>query len=138
MKIEKHKFYNLVDLIQAYVTQHNAKRVVIDSATVLKLYFESSLEYRKNIFDLLDFLSNLYCTTLVTEEIPGQSREEMTFGIEVFVADGAVLLYNIPREEKRVRAVEVLKMRGTDHARNIAPLKFTPNGIAVYPEEKVY
>ena len=55
-----------------------------------------------------------------------------------FVADGIIVMYNIEKQEKRVRAIEVLKMRGTDHAREVAPLRMTPGGIDVFEGEKVY
>ncbi len=138
VKIEKHQFYSLVDLIQSYSTQRKAKRIVIDSSNILELFFEEAGEFRNSFFDLLDFLANLDSTTLVITELPGQSRDQIKFDLEMFVVDGVILLYNLPKEEKRLRALEVVKMRGTEHSRNLVPFKFTPNGIEVYPDEKVY
>ncbi|MFH1787844.1 MAG: ATPase domain-containing protein, partial [Candidatus Altiarchaeota archaeon] len=34
-------FSNFVDVVQSYVTQHGAKRVVVDSATILEMIFDN-------------------------------------------------------------------------------------------------
>jgi len=137
-KAEKWNFEHLVDLVQSYVTQHGAKRVVIDSSTVLKMYFETELEFRRKLFELMDFLAHIDCTMMLTAELTTSDRARMRHGVEQFVADGIIVLYNIEKAEKRVRAIEVLKMRGTDHAREVAPLRITPDGIEVFEGEKVY
>jgi len=62
----------------------------------------------------------------------------MKYTLEQFVADGVIVLYNLEREEKRIRALEILKMRGTDHVQDLVPMKITPEGIKIYVGEKVY
>jgi len=138
VSVGKRDFTHFLDVIQSFVTQHNAKRVVIDSSTILELYFGSPYEYRQNLFDLLDFLGRLDCTVLIIAEHSSPDREKMTYDLTQFLADGVILLYNLPREEKRLRGLEILKMRGTDHSHNFVPMKFSDAGIVVFPEEKVY
>ncbi|MCD6279280.1 circadian clock protein KaiC, partial [Candidatus Micrarchaeota archaeon] len=60
------------------------------------------------------------------------------FGTEQFLVDGLIMLYNLERREKRVRALEVLKMRGTSYIENLVPFKITTSGIEVYMSEKVF
>ena len=118
---------------------HNGvTRIVVDSSTVLKMYFTSKLEFRRKLFELMDFLSNINCTMMLTAELPTSDRATMRHGAEQFVVDGIIILYNLEKAEKRIRAIEILKMRGTDHAREIAPIKFGQDGIEVYEGEKVY
>ena len=138
VKAEKWNFENLVDMIQSLVDHRGVKRLVVDSSTLLKLYFNSKLEFRRKLFELMDFLANIDCTMVLTAELPTSDRSLMRHGVEQFVADGIIVLYNLEKAEKRVRAIEVLKMRGTDHAREIAPIKFSPDGIEVFEGEKVY
>jgi len=138
VKAEKWNFENLVDMIQSLVDHRGVKRLVVDSSTLLKLYFNSKLEFRRKLFELMDFLANIDCTMVLTAELPTSDRSLMRHGAEQFVADGIIVLYNLEKAEKRVRAIEVLKMRGTDHAREIAPIKFGPDGIEVFEGEKVY
>jgi len=62
----------------------------------------------------------------------------MHYDIEHFVMDGIINLYNLDREERRIRALEIFKMRGTDHSRDLVQFKVTPKGIKVYVGEKVF
>ncbi|MEM4389419.1 MAG: ATPase domain-containing protein [Candidatus Micrarchaeia archaeon] len=138
IKPDRHNFVNFSDMLQSFITQHGVKRAVVDSATILKMSFDDPVEFRRRLFDFLSFLRNLDCTVVLTAELSNASRERMRFGLEQFVADGVIIMYNLERGEKRLRALEVLKMRGTDHVRDLVPMKFTPNGIEVYVGEKVY
>ncbi|MEM3030869.1 MAG: ATPase domain-containing protein [Candidatus Micrarchaeia archaeon] len=138
VKPDRHNFVNFSDMLQSYITQHGVKRAAVDSATILKMSFDDPAEFRRRLFDFLSFLGNLDCTVVLTAELSNASRERMRFSLEQFVADGVIVVYNLERGEKRLRALEVLKMRGTDHVRDLVPMKFTPNGIEVYVGEKVY
>jgi KaiC/GvpD/RAD55 family RecA-like ATPase len=138
IKPDKYDFANFSDILQAYVTQHGVKRVVIDSATILKLSFEKELEFRKKLVDFLSFVRRLDCTTILTAELSMPLRGKMRYTLEQFVADGVIVLYNLEKGERRVRALEIIKMRGTDHSRDLVPFKFTSSGIEVYVGEKVY
>jgi KaiC/GvpD/RAD55 family RecA-like ATPase len=137
-KAEKWNFEHLVDMIQSFVDHKGVTRIVIDSSTLLKMYFNSKLEFRRKLFELMDFLANIECTMILTAELPTSDRTKMRHGVEQFVTDGIIVLYNLEKAEKRVRAIEVLKMRGTDHARELAPMRFGSNGVEVFEGEKVY
>jgi KaiC/GvpD/RAD55 family RecA-like ATPase len=42
------------------------------------------------------------------------------------------------KAEEKIRAVEVLKMRGAKCSIKMHPFKITDNGIVIYPKEKVF
>jgi KaiC/GvpD/RAD55 family RecA-like ATPase len=90
------------------------------------------------LFEFLSLLRNLDVTSITTVEATTATREEMKYDIEHFVMDGIINLYNLEREDRRVRALEVFKMRGTDHSRDLVPFKVTPQGVKVYVGEKVF
>jgi circadian clock protein KaiC len=138
IKPAKYDFVNFSDILQSYVIHHKVKRIVIDSATILKLSFNKEIEFRKKLVEFLSFVRNLDCTIFLTAELSYPIREKMKFSLEQFVADGVIILYNLEREEKRIRALEVLKMRGTDHVQDLVPMKITNDGIKIYVGEKVY
>ncbi len=52
--------------------------------------------------------------------------------------DGIINLYTLAREGKSVRSIEVFKMRGTNHSRELVPLKVSGKGMKVYVGEKVF
>jgi KaiC/GvpD/RAD55 family RecA-like ATPase len=138
VKPDKLDLEDVANLLEDRITTNNIKRAVIDSATMIRLSFKTEVEYRQTLFEFLSLLRNLDVTTITTVEASSARREEMKFDIEHFVMDGIINLYNLDREDRRVRALEIFKMRGTDHSRDLVPFKVTPSGIKVYVGEKVF
>lgn len=137
-KPDKLDLENTAELIENQISENNVKRVVIDSATMIRLSFENELEYRQTLFEFFSLLRNLDCSVMMTLEASHPRKEQLTFDIEHFVMDGIIAIYNLEQGDRRVRALEILKMRGTDHSRELVPFKVTPNGIKVYVGEKVF
>jgi KaiC/GvpD/RAD55 family RecA-like ATPase len=54
------------------------------------------------------------------------------------VVDGIILLYNLRSGNTRQRAIEIMKMRGTAHDKEIHPFKMGPKGIKIYSKEKIF
>ncbi len=138
IKPEKLDLEDVANLLEDRITSNGIKRAIIDSATMIRLSFKNDTEYRQTLFEFLSLLRNLDVTTITTVEATTSRKEEMKFDIEHFVMDGIINLYNIDREDRRVRAMEIFKMRGTDHSRELVPFKVTPSGIKVYVGEKVF
>ena len=138
VKPDKLDLETVADILEDRITSNGVVRAVIDSATMIRMSFANEIEYRQTLFEFLSLLRNLDCTTMTTVEAATSRKEEMTYQIEHFVMDGIINLYNLDREDRRVRALEIFKMRGTDHSRALVPFKVTPSGIKVYTEEKVF
>jgi len=96
------------------------------------------LEFRKGLFNLLSNLSKINCTTIVTGELKTIERAGLEFGMEEFLVDGIVNLYNLEKKNVRINGLEVLKMRAVDHKKNVVPLKITESGIKVFAGEKIF
>ena len=58
-------------------------------------------------------------------------------GVEEFLADGVVVLYNLRVDGKRQNALEILKMRTGKHLKKIVPYKIGKSGIEVLFDEKI-
>jgi KaiC/GvpD/RAD55 family RecA-like ATPase len=138
VKPDKLNLEEVATLLEDRITSNDVKRAVIDSATMIRLSFKSEIEYRQTLFEFLSLLRNLDCTTLTTVEAKTASRELLEFDIEHFVMDGIINIFNMGREDRRIRALEIFKMRGTSHSRDLVPFKVTPSGIKIYVGEKVY
>ena len=138
IKPDKLELEEVASLLEEHITSNDVKRAVIDSSTMIRLSFKNDIEYRQTLFEFLSLLRNLDCTTLTTVEATTASRETLSYDIEHFVMDGIINLYNIGREDRRIRALEIFKMRGTSHSRDLVPFKVTPSGIKVYVGEKVF
>jgi circadian clock protein KaiC len=138
VKPDKLQLEEVASILEIQITENDVKRAVIDSATMIKMAFKSEIEYRQTLFEFLSLLRNLDCTSITTLEASSPVKSEIRFDIEHFVMDGIVNLYNLDREDRRIRALEVFKMRGTNHSRDLVPFKVTPSGIKVYVGEKVF
>jgi KaiC/GvpD/RAD55 family RecA-like ATPase len=138
VKPDKLEMEEVANLLEERIVSNDVKRAVIDSATMIRMAFAQEIEYRQTLFEFLSLLRNLDCTTLTTVEATSPVKENVRFDIEHFVMDGIINLYNLDREERRIRALEIFKMRGTDHSRDLVPFKVTPQGIKVYVGEKVF
>lgn len=131
-------FNKLQDKINETIEDQKIKRMVIDSASILNLFFTDDLEYRRTLLNLLRDLKKRGCTALLTAELQNVNRDTVRFAIEHFVSDGVVLLYLLEQQERRISAMEVLKMRGSEHSKVLTPFKITPSGIEVFVGERVY
>jgi KaiC/GvpD/RAD55 family RecA-like ATPase len=112
--------------------------VVVDSLTAIASAFVGSDTYRSYIEQLFRFLEEMRTTAFLiteTEQIP---KIFSPTGVEEFLADGVVVLYNIRKGDIRENAIEVLKMRGTRHKKKIVAMQVTSRGMEVFPEQEVF
>ena len=111
----------------------NAKRLVIDSITAFSFWMEENSKIRYAIYNLLEELRKLKCTTILTCETPGGKYDVSRFGVEEFLSDGVVQLFFNPP----YRSLFVRKMRGTNHDKRVHPLEIHEQGISLKPEEEI-
>ncbi len=123
---------DILTQIQTEVVAIKAKRVFIDSITSLKLSTEP-VEARYNVSELIKNLENLDCTTLMTSEIYGGQ----SFSVEEYLSSGVVRLHVFRVGGSRMRAIEILKMRGVKHDDTLHPYEIQEKGIIVHPTEVV-
>ena len=131
-----------MDLIREIITEKvkelGAKRLVIDSISALSLHLEDKFILRQEILATVHLLKELGITSIITTETPEGKGGISRFGVEEFVVEGVIGIYNIKLGSKRVRGIEVLKMRGTKHSQKISLMEITSKGIVVYPEENLF
>ena len=124
-------------VIRDTIDEVSAKRLVIDSVTAFTLLYEKDLEKRKALLQLFEAINKWGITALLVSEQEEDPDRHQATTIE-FEVDGVVLLYNIRKGDIRERSLEVFKMRATQHAGRIFPMKIDNNGITIYPEETVF
>ena len=116
----------------------DARRVVVDPISSLLIQYRDPFIVRRETLSLIRALSqDEKCTSLFLSEIsePGAISQ---VNVETFLTNGVIILHNIKQREEKIRAVEVLKMRGVNHSTKLHPFKITDNGIVIYPKEKVF
>lgn len=114
-------------------------RVAVDSLSALSIAFmENEQAYRmylRHLFLTLEKYNSVNFVLGETEQEPGiYSRS----GIEEFLADGVVVFYNIKIHNIREKALEILKLRSSNHEKKIVPYKIASNGIEIYIDQELF
>jgi len=122
-----------LNVISQMVKELGAKRLVIDSVSAFGVWFENAGLVRSMLFQFVDRLKNLDCTTLLTTETTGEKMKFSAFGVEEFIADSVIALYFTPPH----RSIFVKKMRGTDHSKTIHPFEINENGLTINATDRV-
>ncbi len=133
------RFLSEGNLIEDIIRDLGAKRLVIDSITSFALLFENEYKRRQGMTNSLNTLKKWGCTTLLSSEAHVMPNGELKSRFELsFLSDALIYLYNLRRGDSRIRAFEIMKMRGTNHSTTIAPMSFEKNGIVIYPDQPVF
>lgn len=115
------------------VKEVGIQRLAIDSTTAFALWIKDMGLLRHVLFEFVDSLKELNCTTLLVSETKGGKTDFSAFGIEEFVVDGVVALYFIPPN----RSVFIRKMRGTKHSQTVHPFNITEKGLEIRPKDEI-
>lgn len=120
-------FMHLTQLILSSIKRIDAKRLVIDSLTVLGMQYTNNFYIRQGLQGMVQTLEDQQCTTLlICEDVePGKVP------VEWYVASGVVLLHYTRKEDTMERAIQVIKMRGVRHGEQIFPIKLTESGLQI-------
>jgi len=118
--------------------EFNPEIIVVDSLTaIIAASVTKDKNYRVYLQQLFSFFEETGATSfLITETDPIPTRYSET-GIEEFLADGIIVLYNIQRPTSRENAIEILKMRYGKHQKKIVLMEITEKGIKVSPDKTV-
>ena len=116
----------------------NPDLIAVDSlSAIIAASITKDKNYRVYLQQLFSFFEETQATSLlITETDPVPKRYSET-GIEEFLADGIVVLYNLQKKDIRENAIEILKMRYGQHQKKIVLMEITDKGIKVFPEKRV-
>jgi circadian clock protein KaiC len=110
--------------LETAVKEIGARRIVIDPITVIGLHFRDPIEARRELFGLSRLLTQLGVTSILTSEISRGAQVLGRFGVEEFISTGVVVLRIIEQGSRRLRTIEIRKMRGTGHQIDMIPMEF--------------
>ena len=119
----------------AAVEKMNAKRIVIDSVSMLELFIDNVYEIRKALLKVVQKIREMGKIAILTAEIQEDSQNLSRFGVMEFMVDSVVVLQYMGIAKYK-RSLSVRKMRMTDHNTNIHPFEIGKNGIVVKPVGK--
>jgi circadian clock protein KaiC len=127
----------LIEELQAKIQQIGAKRVALDTLASLFYRFLEPIERRTASVDLIESLSDLGATTVVTTELSylGLERNLMD---EEFLVHGVIMMQTLFSGGTTTRALQVEKMRGANVNPNLVPYTIDRNGIEIFPTMSVF
>jgi circadian clock protein KaiC len=107
------------------------RRVVLDSITHFTRVTSDPIELRRIYNSVINGLKREGVTSLLLGEESRMPVSHIERGSLPYVVDGIILLRYVEVESAMQRAIAILKMRGSDHAKDIRRYEIRKNGIAV-------
>jgi len=121
---------NLIEMI----TRMQAKRLVIDSLSGFELALapEFSQDFRSSLYRMIAQLTGMGVTILMTSELEDRYTDLRfsPFG-SAFLADAIIMQRYIEITGQFKRVLSVIKVRGSDHSKDIRLFDITNEGIVL-------
>ncbi|QSZ67642.1 KaiC domain-containing protein [Methanofollis aquaemaris] len=122
------------------IREIGAQRVIIDPISLFEGLFTDEATRRKELFRFIEIMRDEACTLILTSETRENSSYASKYALVEYMADTVILLrYVRPNKLAEVHpAVEVAKMRGSDHSRGVKPYELLRDQVQVYFEANVF
>jgi KaiC/GvpD/RAD55 family RecA-like ATPase len=124
---EQIPFEHLTKLLLSSIKRVEAKRVVIDSVTILAMQYSDKFYMRQGLQAMIQTLENYGVTSLIISEY----SENDDIPLEWFVTSGIIQLRHTRKEDTMERTIQVTKMRGIRHSQQIHPIIIDENGLHI-------
>lgn len=108
-----------------------AKRIVIDSLPALTATIKDEYVLREKIYCLVSYLTSLGCTAFLLSNLT--MSEQDGYSTEESLVHGTILLKSTFEKNRRIRYLEVFKMRGINHITGNHIMEIGDRGIQVFP-----
>ncbi len=119
-------------MIETLVMEMDARRVVVDSMSHFVRLTQDPVELRSIEFAFINALKRQQLTSVLTRESPVLLGELQARDSQIsFVVDSYTMLRYVEIESAIQRAMIVLKMRGSHHAKDIRQYDITRTGFEV-------
>ncbi|MFQ5476152.1 MAG: RAD55 family ATPase [Nitrosopumilus sp.] len=124
---EQLPFEHLTKLLLSSIKRIEAKRVVIDSLTILAMQYNDQFYMRQGLQGMVQALENFGVTSLILSEY----SENNEIPLEWFVTSGVIQLRHTRKEDTMERTIQVTKMRGTKHSEQMHLIELDSNGLHI-------
>ena len=129
---EQLPFEHLTKLLLNSIKKIEAKRVVIDSVTILAMQYPDKFYMRQGLQGMIQALENYGVTSLIISEF----SESPEIPLEWFVTSGIIQLRHTRKEDTMERSIQITKMRGIKHSEQIHPIALGGDGLYIFDAEK--
>ena len=122
----------LLAVLEVKADEMGAKLIVFDAIDVLLSLLDDSAAECRELYRLHEWLLRHKLTGILTMKVEeGESAISQRYGFMPFMADCTVLLTQRVADRVAVRAMRVLKYRGSPHMLNEVPFVIGPAGVEV-------
>lgn len=112
--------------------QIGAKRVLVDSLSHFERITSDPVELRQIVYEFINGLKRMGLTIMLTRENAALLGETADLEEDLaFVVDGYIMLRYVELAGAVRRALLILKLRGSDHAKDIRQYEITGRGLEV-------
>jgi KaiC/GvpD/RAD55 family RecA-like ATPase len=123
---------NLGSVIIDEIKTLKAKRLVIDSTSLIGMNIQEQSQIRKLLLSIVNIIKRTGCVALLVSEIPEEEKALSRYGVEEFVVDGVIILNYLEYASGELnRSLIIRKMRRTNHGTDIYPMEISENGMSV-------
>jgi len=119
--------------IESIIITKKISRMGIDSISSFASLFSNISEERDSIISLFSLLRKWEATVLLTSETDPRSSKQSVLDYE---PDSIINLYSVMEKNQRKNYLEVLKMRGTNHSKDLYEYDIGNGGIKVKGKAK--
>ena len=131
-EVSKADLENIGGHIERLVQEIGARRIMIDSLSHFERLSNDPVELRAILYSFINALKREGMTSLLTRESPALLGEAESVDDNVtFVTDSYLLLRYVEIDSAVHKALLVLKLRGSNHAKDIRQFSITGTGIQV-------
>jgi len=114
--------------VENQVKEFGIKRLVIDSLSAIRFTSQNPASEERSIARFIRNLKNLGCTTILLSEL----TKPNAYTIEQFASHGVLFLHNFMNKQgTMVRALQIIKLRGTKHDCEMRSIEFSEKGLKV-------
>ncbi|MFQ5781498.1 MAG: RAD55 family ATPase [Nitrosopumilus sp.] len=125
---EQIPFEHLTKFILNSIKKIHAKRIVIDSISILGMQYSDKFHMRQGLQGMIQSIENFDVTSLLISEF----SENNEVPLEWFVTSGIIQLDNQIRNNEMKRTIKITKLRGIEHSEKIHSLELGNNGLYVF------
>jgi len=127
--VDAHALPAVIERLVGLLTTVRPSVLVIDSMRALRTYATSDVEHRRFLSELAQRLSAMAITTLWVAEY----EDNVAQTPEAAVADAIVLLRTVGNDQRVIRYLQVIKLRGGSYLSGQHAYRLSGRGIDVFP-----
>lgn len=135
--LRENDFNSSLNLLLQDLDEHDYARLVLDSLTMFQLFFENERDKRTYLLKFIDMLRENELTSLLIQE-QGTVFPETDIGLEHFLTDGNIRLFQTPTESGVQRYLWVPKMRKKQIDTEIFPMEISEGGLKIHQQASVF